>query len=116
MMNRTWRNRIAWLLLLAYLPMLLASALHVHHQPAVEEFACFDCAHHIAHPAHFGEYRGGEQSCLYCHILSLPNLAAWAMALATVVLAATRIGMPTVAVAACRPCGQVRLRAPPVLL
>lgn len=113
-MNRTIRNWMAWLLVAAYLPMLLASVLHVHHQPVAEEKACYDCAHHIAHPAHFGEYHSAEQTCLYCHVLTMPNLA---LALATglvVLMAAVRLVAAVSRVSCSQRVGTQRLRAPPV--
>ena len=116
LMNRTFKNRIAWLLLAAYLPMLVASVLHVHHLPGAEDVACYDCVHHISHPAHFGEYHPAEQSCLYCHLLSLPNLAL-ALAVGIAVLtAAVRLCVPPVTTVASCYRGLLRLRAPPVRL
>ncbi|MBR1549564.1 MAG: hypothetical protein IJ634_02895 [Bacteroidales bacterium] len=112
-MNKTLRNRMAWLLVAAYLPMLLASVLHVHHLPAAGEADCFKCVHHIAHPAHFGEYHSSEQTCLYCHVLSMPNLALALAAGLVVLMAAVRLCvLPSAAEASCSR-GRVRLRAPP---
>lgn len=114
MMNKTVRNTIAWLLLAAYLPMLLASVVHVHHDSFADEAACYDCAHHLAHPTHFGKYHSSEQPCLFCHLLSMPNLALSLVAGLVVLMAAVRLAT-AVAHVPCTQCvGAQRLRDPPV--
>lgn len=113
-MNRTVKKWIAWLLVAAYLPMLLVSVLHVHHVPGAEEAECYQCVRHIAHPAHFGEYHSDEQTCLYCHVLSMPNLALALAAGLVVLMAAVRLATAVAQVSGILCVGTQRLRAPPV--
>ncbi|MBR1849896.1 MAG: hypothetical protein IJ789_00830 [Bacteroidales bacterium] len=115
MMNKRLRNRIAWLLAVAYLPMLMASAFHVHHQSVTDDLACGDCVRHVAHPAHFGQQHSTSQPCLVCHILSLPKLSAAALVLIVAPMIVISSYSPCTVATHKRPSGHLRLRAPPVL-
>ena len=44
--------------MLAYMPLLIATVVHVHHRPAGDAL-CNDCVRHIQHPAHFNEASTG---------------------------------------------------------
>ncbi len=60
------RSHIAsWLLLAAYLPMLLASSLHVHHETIDLKDNCGECAGHIEVQHHH------KFDCQYCNFLNL---------------------------------------------
>ena len=66
------RLRFAWLLMLVYLPMLLAVSFH-HHDEDVEANSvvyCYDCAHHIHHDGHYvGD--NAMHNCALCVLQSL---------------------------------------------
>ena len=66
------RKKFAWLLLLVYVPMLLAITFH-HHSGAEETAAsyCNDCAHHIHHDGHFVSQSAVVQECLLCQLCAL---------------------------------------------
>ena len=66
------RKKFAWLLLLVYVPMLLAITFH-HHSGAEETVAsyCNDCAHHIHHDGHFVSQSAVVQECLLCQLCAL---------------------------------------------
>lgn len=70
------RLRVAWLLLLVYLPMLLAVTFH-HHSEAEGNNAvtyCYDCAHHIHHDGHF--VNGNTMhDCAFCVLQSMTYVA-----------------------------------------
>lgn len=68
--------RIAWLLLLVYLPMLLAVTFH-HHSEAEGNNAvtyCYDCAHHIHHDGHLTNVHDAH-FCALCALQSLVYVA-----------------------------------------
>ena len=111
------RFRYAWLLLLVYLPMLLAVSFH-HHEEMEETTPtvyCYDCAHHIHHDGHF-QVSQAIHACALCVMQSMTYTAPVIVCLATFV-AVTRI-----APIASRPFikklqGNVlSTRAPPVVL
>jgi len=65
-------RRIApWILLAAYLPLVLASLLHTHRPPEEGATACPDCVKHVCHPAHFSNTDIHSNDCLLCHILTV---------------------------------------------
>jgi hypothetical protein len=112
MMNR--RARIsAWVLLAAFLPLLVVSSVHTHRLPLAEVDVCHQCAAHEAHPAHLGAQVVSVHDCVFCHLMSFYYLGSAAL-LAAVLLpvrVAGRTGLPT-AVLAGR-AGLPSLRAPP---
>ena len=71
------RIRISWLLLLVYLPMLLAVTFHHHGeaQGAHADFYCADCAHHVHHDGHLIALQNTMHDCALCQLQSTPYLA-----------------------------------------
>lgn len=71
------RLRVAWLLLLVYLPMLLAVTFHHHTEvegSAATTYYCYDCAHHIHHDGHF--VNGNTMhDCALCVLQSMTYVA-----------------------------------------
>lgn len=68
------RMRFAWLLMLVYVPMMLAITFH-HHSEAGEGSAtsyCYDCAHHIHHDGHLTAEHSFAHECVLCQLHSLP--------------------------------------------
>ncbi len=103
------------MLAMAYLPMLVASVVHIHHE--TEGVAmCVDCVHHVNHPAHFGAASSTVHDCLYCHLLSLPRIIAVAVAGMAVFMEATRISVSALTLPHVTPCGVASLRAPPEVI
>ena len=102
-------------MLLAYLPMLLVTVVHVHRAPIADAIVCDDCVHHVAHPMHLGEYVGGETNCLYCHLISMPTLPLSAVAAIIILLPAVRIVANAQGAEVHRRAWRASLRAPPIL-
>ena len=112
------RIRISWLLLLVYLPMLLAVTFH-HHGEAQRthaDFYCDDCVHHVHHDGHLIALQNTMHDCVLCQLQSTPYLApslvVW-VAIAVLHLSPRR--------AFCSPClcrakGVKSTRAPPYSL
>ena len=71
------RIRISWLLLLVYLPMLIAVTFHHHGeaQGTQADFLCADCAHHVHHDGHLIALQNTMHDCVLCQLQSTPYLA-----------------------------------------
>ena len=81
------RLRYAWLLILVYLPMLLAVSFHHHEEMAEADSAvyCYDCAHHIHHDGHFvGDHSAHD--CALCVLQSLTYTVPSIVSVATFVV------------------------------
>ncbi|MBR1784948.1 MAG: hypothetical protein IJ760_08855 [Bacteroidales bacterium] len=113
-MGEKWRHRLSWLLLAAYLPLVVASVLHVHHgrQAAV---LCDDCLHHVDHPAHYGAAADDAQVCLVCHLLSMPRLAGAAIVAMVAVMAVAVVRAVTAGSLAGAASLRLSPRAPPTV-
>lgn len=107
------RRRIyAWLLLLVFVPALVATSLHIHEGTA--EVDCELCLHHVRHAGHLEAYHAVD--CPLCQFAGLPYIAAAVMAIAVAVRALHAVyadsdGFPCVGV-----CGIKSTRAPPAIL
>ncbi len=68
------RTRFAWLLMMVYLPMLLAITFHYHSAAEGDSATvyCSDCDHHVHHDGHLATSQGFTQECPICHLQSLP--------------------------------------------
>ena len=81
------RLRYAWLLILVYLPMLLAVSFHHHEEMTEADSAvyCYDCAHHIHHDGHFvGDHSAHD--CALCVLQSLTYTVPSIVSVATFVV------------------------------
>ncbi len=67
------RTRFAWLLMMVYLPMLLAITFHYHTAEEGNSAAayCSDCDHHVHHDGHLATSQGFTQECPICHLQAL---------------------------------------------
>lgn len=70
------RLRSSWLLLLVYVPMLLAVTLHRHDgvQQADDAFYCEDCARNVHHDGHLVAFQPTLHACVLCQLQSIPYL------------------------------------------
>lgn len=66
-MNCT-RRIASWILLAAYLPMVVISSVHVHHETIDIHDDCLRCV------GHFEAQHNHQCDCQYCHFLSLSYL------------------------------------------
>ena len=73
--KRVWVSR---LLLLAFVPMLLFSSLHVHHQVAGEG-ECYECANHLHHSGHISLQTASFHDCVLCQFVTLTYVSAVAV-------------------------------------
>lgn len=111
------RLRTAWLLLLVYVPMMIAVSLHHHGEAegAVVAASCQDCVHHVHHDGHLYSLQHSMHDCVLCQLQSMPYLSA-----AVLVLAAVYVHHYIIRKSACARCcwraNDVGLgRAPPYL-
>ena len=80
------RIRISWLLLLVYIPMMIAVTFHHHGeaQGVNSVFYCEDCAHHIHHDGHLLAFQHGMHECVLCQMRHtpylVPTLLLWTVA------------------------------------
>lgn len=88
-MNVRSKERIsAWLLLLVYVPMMVAISLHVHVDYGnSEEAECVQCANHIHHDGHIDAYSDNVHDCILCQLASLSYVAPSVVAVAVAVCA-----------------------------
>ena len=66
------RKRFAWLLMLVYVPMLLAITFHHHSAEEGQTTYCYECAHHIHHDGHLTAQHSFMHECVLCQLHSLP--------------------------------------------
>ena len=112
------RTRFAWLLLMFYLPMLLAITFHYHTAAEGGSAAayCSDCNHHVHHDGHLATSQGFTQEYPICHLQSLPYVVP------TIVYIAAFVAMVYVAFSTSCLFAKLRkgdiqsTRAPPALL
>lgn len=109
------RFRIAWLLLLVYLPMMIAVTLHRHGEAvdADTSFYCQNCAQHVHHAGHIMTLQNSFHDCVLCQLQTVSYLSA-----ETVVLSSVVVSCCVVIVLLCSKYRQVSdtvksLRAPP---
>ncbi|MBP5528302.1 MAG: hypothetical protein J6X79_07635 [Bacteroidales bacterium] len=58
------RRIASWMLLAAYLPLVLLSSVHIHHETVDLHDNCLQCA------GHFEVQHNHQCDCQYCHLLS----------------------------------------------
>ncbi len=112
------RQRFAWLLLLVYLPMVLAISFH-HHTEVEDTSAisyCYDCTHHIHHGGHLSTTHPHTQECVLCQLHNVvylvPSIVKVAIPVAILIVALTALCLSLKA----HECGTNTVRAPPSIL
>lgn len=114
MIDEKKKKHIAsWILLAAFLPMLLFSSFHFHTPEQAHAEECSQCAHHVPHKEHIAQQPASQHACVFCQFLSLaytviPGVALCACCGFAVVCCASPVRQ---AVAASRRI--TMLRAPP---
>lgn len=106
-MNRLLRHIASFLLLASYLPMVMLSSLHVHHETIDAHDDCQQCVGHIEEVHHH------DHDCLFCNFLVQNYLVQDEGKTAVLFPSAERISVPTVAVVKQLHHGVAQLRAPP---
>ena len=107
-MNHLLRHIAPIVLLATYLPMVVLSSMHVHHETIDVHDDCQQCVGHIEEVHHH------DHDCLLCNFLAQSYFAQDAGQTATILPAAERISVPTQAMAKQFHYGVPQLRAPPV--
>ncbi len=108
-MNRLLRHIAPIVLLASYLPMVVLSSLHVHHETIDVQDDCLQCVGHIETAHHH------DHDCLFCNFLAQSYLAQDGGEPATILPATELISTPTPAMVSQLRLGVALLRAPPVV-
>ncbi len=67
---RTIRHIAPYILLAAYMPLLVALSFHTHEESHSAASECAECAHHLHHRAHLSEAAAMAHDCVYCQLVS----------------------------------------------
>ena len=73
-MKERKRHIYAWILLAVFVPMIVMSSLHIHHEVGTAD-ECPECVHHHC-SGHLTQGYGGAHQCLLCQFLSISFCAA----------------------------------------
>lgn len=76
------QQRAAWLLLMLYVPLLLAISTHIHTEVA-DDIACEECLHHVCHESHFSQDSFTWDDCVLCQLNSAPCVVPSTLSLTT---------------------------------
>ncbi len=106
-MSRFLRHIALFLLLASYLPMVVLSSIHVHHETIDVHDDCLHCAGHIETAHHH------DHDCLFCDFLAQSYLVEGGGSTATILPVAECLSTPTLAMAPQFCHGVALLRAPP---
>ena len=101
-------------LLLLYLMILAASALHTHECNDVD-FVCQDCLHHVEHNAHVSQASAMDFDCILCKIIHTSYFSPEALNLSAVVFLTIQLTAFTTYKIVKRLFSLPNLRAPPVI-
>ncbi|MBO4307876.1 MAG: hypothetical protein J5848_06160 [Bacteroidales bacterium] len=106
-MNRLLRHIAPFVLLATYLPMVVLSSMHVHHDTVDVHDDCLQCVGHFETAHHH------DHDCLFCTFLSL-NYFGESTEQSTAILSTTeRFATPTVSMVQQFYHGVASMRAPP---
>lgn len=62
------RHIAPYILIAAYMPLLVALTFHTHSESHATVNDCAECAHHIHHRAHMDEAVALAHNCVYCQL------------------------------------------------
>ncbi len=109
-------RRIApFILLVAYLPLVLASIFHSHTLPSSTS-DCPDCVRHVAHPAHFSDIGIQSHDCIICQVLSVVYIGITMLAVVATMMVVATIKPQRWHYSGAATIGLSSLRAPPLCL
>ena len=80
----TIRRIAPYILMTAYMPLLVALSFHTHTDQHSEAMECPDCAHHLHHKAHLAEAAVMAHDCVYCQLTSSSYYASQSVSLSAV--------------------------------
>ncbi len=107
-MNRLLRHIVPFVLLASYLPMVVMSSLHVHHDTIDVQDECLHCT------GHFEKAHHHDHDCLFCDFLGASYYVSSEGEAAANLHVTECITLPTQALAKQFRHGVAQLRAPPV--
>ena len=107
-MNRLLRHIVPFVLLVSYLPMVVMSSLHVHHDTIDVQDECLHCT------GHFEKAHHHDHDCLFCEFLGASYYVSSEGEPAANLHVTECITVPKAAQVLLFPQREVRLRAPPV--
>ena len=111
------RLRIAWLLLLVYVPMMIAVTFHHHGEAQRSDAAihCQDCEHHVHHNGHILPFQHSMHDCVLCLLQNTPYLLPTVLLLTVCIVLCRIIRKPVCARRLLRSNDAKKSRAPPYL-
>lgn len=115
MNNSVKRRFAAWLLLLVFVPVMVATSLHIHDLGEASSVECEQCLHHVHHAGHFNVYADHAYDCVLCQFAALPFVAAAVVALAIAVAVHRVAYVYIIKGKSLGVCGVKSTRAPPIL-
>lgn len=107
-MSRSLRHIASILLLATYLPMVMLSSLHVHHDTVDVHDNCLQCAGHIDNRHHH------QHDCPYCNLMNQQYVGQPLSQPHATLSAAERVFCFDTTCVAARDLGVAMLRAPPL--
>lgn len=112
------RSRLAWLLLLVYVPMLIALTLHHHDEAQVSSpvSVCQDCAHHVHHDGHISPLQHAVHDCVLCQLQNTPYVAATLILLPAIAISYSVVRLYYHAECPTQRANGINTRAPPYSL
>ena len=87
------RRLAAWVLLWVFVPMMVLTAVHIHHEAVALSDSCHECVNHVPHGGHLSASGFSVDDCLICQTAALPYLMATTVA-AVVVSVALKSSLP----------------------
>ena len=110
----TIRRIAPYVLLAAYMPLLVALSFHTHTDQHSEAAECPDCAHHIHHKAHLSEAAVMAHDCIYCQLTSSSYYGTNTIQAPDVLSLIAKVCDAVECSVDAEQCGFVSLRAPPI--
>ena len=112
MRKKRQRLHAAWLLLMLYVPLLIATSLHMHTEVA-DDPVCEECLHHVCHESHFSQVGFSVDDCLFCQLSSLPIMLPTVLVFTPLMNFALKQKGHPVAFVSARSYSSIPPRAPP---
>lgn len=104
-----------WVLMVAYLPLLLSLSFHKHEAHEGQFDKCPECAHHLAHRSHMAEAGLSPHDCIYCQLTASEYLCCAFNSLDYDIPLTGFLSSINICETTQQRCGVVGTRAPPTL-